>query len=136
MGKTIVFQTDLVHLLQTQGQDAESNTKLSMKLWKMRLLLKNAKLSLKGDAKQSSDKNVHLIRTLNVPPNIVNNVEIGRKRNVPTLGETNVVNKPKKSAMKILDQSKYPMLKTNVSPRKKRDVRSIGKNEVQERRFG
>merc|ERR1712062_801056 len=44
--------------------------------------------------------------------------------------------RPKKSVTKILDLSKYPMLKTNVSPRKKRDVRSIGKNEAQERRFG
>merc|ERR1712186_3101 len=77
-----------------------------------------------------------LIQTLNVTPNIVNNVEIGPKRNVQTLGETNVVKRPKKSATKILDLSKYPMLKMNASPRKKRDVRSIGKNEAQERRFG
>merc|ERR1711909_185804 len=50
-----------------------------------------------------------------------------------TLGETNVVKGPKKSVTKILDLSKYPMLKMNASPRKKRDVRSIGKNEAQKK---
>merc|ERR1712141_571454 len=36
----------------------------------------------------------------------------------------------------ITDQSKFPMSKTSVLQRKKRDVKSIGKNQPQERRFG
>merc|ERR1711997_1326965 len=44
--------------------------------------------------------------------------------------------KPKKNVKTITDQSKFPMLKTNALQRKKRDVRSIGKNQPQERRFG
>merc|ERR1712186_98288 len=44
--------------------------------------------------------------------------------------------KPKKNVKTITDQSKFPMSKTNASQRKKRDVRSIGKNQPQERRFG
>ena len=34
------------------------------------------------------------------------------------------------------DQSKSLMLKMNASQRKKRDVKNIGKNQAQERRFG
>merc|ERR1711994_584949 len=44
--------------------------------------------------------------------------------------------KPKKSVKTITDQSKFPMSKMNALLRKKRDVRSIGKNRPQERRFG
>merc|ERR1711994_1022524 len=44
--------------------------------------------------------------------------------------------KPKKSVKTITDQSKFPMSKMNALLRKKRDVRSIGKNQPQERRFG
>merc|ERR1712165_127398 len=40
------------------------------------------------------------------------------------------------NAKTITDQSKFPMSKMNASQRKKRDVRSIGKNQPQERRFG
>merc|ERR1712141_254702 len=48
----------------------------------------------------------------------------------------NAVKKPKKNAKTITDQLKFPMSKTNALQRKKRDVRSIGKNQHQERRFG
>merc|ERR1711902_321778 len=48
----------------------------------------------------------------------------------------NAVKKPKKNVKIITDQLKFPMLKTNALQRKKRDVRSIGKNQPQERRFG
>merc|ERR1712038_1301843 len=44
--------------------------------------------------------------------------------------------KPKKNVKTITDLSKFPMLKMNALRRKKRDVRSIGKNQPQERRFG
>merc|ERR1712038_1617561 len=44
--------------------------------------------------------------------------------------------KPKKNVKTITDLSKFPMLKMNALQRKKRDVRSIGKNQPQERRFG
>merc|ERR1712165_386152 len=40
------------------------------------------------------------------------------------------------NAKTITDQSKFPMSKMNALQRKKRDVRSIGKNQLQERRFG
>merc|ERR1712018_872699 len=82
------------------------------------------------------DKDVASIQILNAQPNIVNNVEIGQKRSVLTHGETNAVKKPKKNVKTITDQLKFPMLKTNVLQRKKRDVKSIGKNQPQERRFG
>merc|ERR1719351_176583 len=100
----------------------------------MKRLTKSVEPIMKTDARLG--QNVHPIQTPNVPRNIVSNVETGPKRNVLTPGEMIAALNKRRNVKIIIDQSKSRMLKMNASQRKKRDVKNIGKNQPQERRFG
>merc|ERR1712136_509567 len=118
----------------TQGLDAELSMKLYMRLSKMKHLTKNVEPIMKIDARL--EQSAHLIQTPNVPQNIVSNVETGPKRNVLTPGEMIAAPNKRRNVRIIIDQSKSRTLKMNVSQRKKRDVKNIGKNQPLEKRFG
>merc|ERR1711997_1234463 len=91
-------------------------------------------MGMKIDARLG--QNVHPIQTPNVLRNIASNVETGPKRNVLTPGEMIAARSKRRNVRIIIDRSKSRMLKMNVSQRKKRDVKNIGKNQPLERRFG
>jgi len=100
----------------------------------MKHLIKNVEPIMKIDARLG--QNVHPIQTPNVPQNIVSNVETGPKRNVLTPGEMIAAPNKKRNVRITLDQSKSRMLKMNVSQRKKRDVKTLGRTNPRKEGLG